>query len=190
MKLVAFGTSFTSRGKWPVETGRKLAECSGHKVDVTVVAQAGATTEWGLQNVDRVVEAKPDIITIEFYGNDSAIDELITVSRSNENFKTIVSEIRAKLPEVRIVYVIMNPVSGLRGWIRPWMESYISAQVETTKSFGGEVVDLRPIWNQFSSDELKKFIPDGIHASPTVANVLVSDQLSKVLAGGDCTLQP
>lgn len=186
LKVVAFGTSLTSRGGWPEAVGGELAACIARPVDVVTVALAGSTTEWALGQVRRVIDEKPDIILIEFYGNDSAMNRWMSLSTSRANFATILDSLRGGAPEARVVMMAFNPVWGIRGWVRPFFSSYIDAHREAIVERGMDYIDLRPIWQALSPADLDGAIPDGLHPRPEISARLVAPPLARFLAGGRC----
>ncbi|MGO7888528.1 SGNH/GDSL hydrolase family protein, partial [Rhizobium ruizarguesonis] len=80
-----------------------------------------------LTQIDRVVAEQPDIILIELYANDATLHRFASLAQSRKNIGDILDQLRQRLPQERIVVMAMNPCSGLRGLIRPFVDSYISA---------------------------------------------------------------
>ncbi|WP_414899675.1 SGNH/GDSL hydrolase family protein [Rhizobium cremeum] len=186
LKIVALGTSLTSRGGWPEMLGEELSACLQEPVTVKTVALAGSTTDWALGQIARVTEEKPDIVLVEFYANDAAINRWMSVSTSRSNIAAILDGLRAGAPQARIVIMAMNPVSGLRGWMRPFLSSYIDAHREEAESRGMGFVDFRPAWNAMSEADREEAIPDGLHPQPEKAGMVMAPILSRYLAGNGC----
>ncbi|MDV4153468.1 SGNH/GDSL hydrolase family protein [Rhizobium brockwellii] len=186
LKIVAFGTSLTARGGWQsaLETG--LSACLQRPVNVESVAKSGETSLWALTQVDRVIAAQPDIILIELYANDATLHRFVSLAQSRKNIGDILDQLRQRLPQARIIVMAMNPFSGLRGLIRPFADSYVSAHQAEAKKRGLEFVDHRPNWERLTPDDLATAIPDGVHPQPDMASKIIAPELVKRIAGNDC----
>lgn len=186
LKIVAFGTSLTARGRWQpaLETG--LAACLHRPVKVDSVAKSGETSLWALTQIDRVIADQPDIILIELYANDATLQRFVSLSRSRENIGDILDRLRQRLPQTRIIVMAMNPFSGLRGLIRPFVDSYISAHQAEAQKRGLEFVDHRPNWERLTPDDLATAIPDGAHPLPDIAAKIIVPELVRHIAGRNC----
>lgn len=185
LKIVTFGTSLTARGGWQATLGEKLGACLERPVEVDTVALSGSTTEWALTQTDKVAALKPDIVLVEFYANDAALDRLITLGGSRENIGKILDALRAGAPKARIVSMTMNPISGLRGWIRPRLSAFVAAHREAAAERGIETVDFGPLWEALPPDELAAAIPDGAHPLPEAARRIIVPELVRRLGGCD-----
>lgn len=183
LRLVTFGTSLTERGGWQEPLRIELENCLGRPVDITVIAKSGSTTEWALTVLDDVLAAKPDIVLIEFYANDGALNRLMTVGRSRANMETILDRLQKGLPDARIIMMAMSPISGVRGLIRPFLGSYIAAHRDAAEKRGIEVVDHTPGWSKLSANELAAAIPDGSHPLPAVASAIIVPTLVREICG-------
>ncbi|QPB24039.1 SGNH/GDSL hydrolase family protein (plasmid) [Rhizobium sp. 007] len=186
LKIVAFGTSLTSRGGWPQVLEKELGACLKQPVSIKIVALAGATSEWALSQVAWVTAEQPDIVLVELYANDAALDRFIRLSTSRTNIAMILDGLHAGAPQARIVVMAMNPVSGLRGWMRPFLDSYIAAHRQAAESRGMGFVDFRPAW--FALPELERIeaIPDGLHPKPEKAGEIMATMLVRYLVRGLC----
>jgi hypothetical protein len=80
----------------------------------------------------------------------------------------------------------MNPFSGLRGLIRPFVDSYVSAHQAEAEKRGLEFVDHRPNWERLTPDDLATAIPDGGHPQPDMASKIIAPELIKRIAGKNC----
>jgi lysophospholipase L1-like esterase len=186
LKIVAFGTSLTARGGWQpaLETG--LAACLQRPVKIESVAKSGETSLWALTQIDRVVAEQPDIVLIELYANDAALQRFVSLAQSRKDIGEILDQLRQRLPQARILVMAMNPFSGLRGLIRPFVGSYISAHQAEAEKRGLEFVDHRPNWQRLTPGDLAAAIPDGAHPLPDIASEIIVPELVKHIAGGDC----
>ncbi|MGO4834605.1 SGNH/GDSL hydrolase family protein [Rhizobiaceae sp. 2RAB30] len=183
MHLVTFGTSLTARGGWQEPLRAKLEKCLSEPVEISVIARSGSTTDWALAEVANVVAARPDIVLIEFYANDAALNRFMTVGRSRANIEMILDKLREGLPNSRIIMMIMSPISGVRGLIRPFLSSYIEAHRAAAEERGIEVVDHTSGWSKLSPSELDAAIPDGSHPLPEVATRIIVPTLTREICG-------
>ncbi|MDF0700201.1 SGNH/GDSL hydrolase family protein [Rhizobium sp. MC63] len=186
VKIVAFGTSLTARGGWQAGLEAKLAACLQRTVRVESVAKSGETSAWALTQLDRVVAEAPDIILIELYANDATVHRFVSLAQSQRNIGEILDQLHRRLPRARIILMAMNPFSGVRGLIRPFVGSYIAAHQAEARKRGLEFVDHRPRWERLSPDDLAAAIPDGAHPRPEVAARIIVPTLVGHIAGRDC----
>lgn len=182
--VVALGTSLTARGGWQAELARRLGDAAGHPVEVKTVAKSGGTSEWALDHLAEVVALRPDVVLIELHANDGAIDEWISPARSGANMDAILRSLRRDLPTSRFVVMAMNPMHGLRGAIRPFMSWYVDAHRDAAARNGAAFLDIGPMWNQLSDEDIRRAIPDGAHPSPEAAARIVAPTIATFLEGG------
>ena len=187
MKIVAFGTSLTARANWPEKLGAALQACTGKAITVDKVAKSGETTRWGLTQLDRVVALQPDVVLIELYANDAAMNRLIGVGESRANYAAILDRLRASLPKARIYSMSMNPMLGLKRMLRPSLSGYIAAHRQETEARGLGYIDNLPNWERLDGTELARIIPDGSHPLPDEASKIIVPELVRVLSGGECS---
>ena len=185
-RIVTFGTSLTARGGWQKPLEERLTACLERPVSVLTVAKSGETTQWALASVQEVVGLKPDVVVIEFYANDAAVNRFMTTGRSRRNFADLLAALKQQLPQTRLIVQTMNPMFGLRGMIRPFLSSYIAAHREEAERQGAETIDYTPGWAAFSPAELERAIPDGGHPLPHVASGIIVPRLARQIAGRDC----
>jgi lysophospholipase L1-like esterase len=185
-KIVTFGTSLTERGGWQLPLQDALSKCLGRPVLVDSVARSGATSEWALEKIGDVVAAKPDIVLVEFYANDAALNRFVTVGRSRQNMAKILGELKQQLPHTRIIVMGMNPIFGIRGFIRPFINSYIDTHRQLAIEMGIDFYDNQPAWAELSPDELAAAIPDGSHPLPQAASAVIVPGLTQEIASGKC----
>lgn len=131
---------------YPELVRRHLAERFRGEVEMKNLAVGGTDTGWGLTQIDKVVEAKPDLVILAFGMNDSA-------GRSpdsyRENTKNMIAKIREKLPECE--FVLVASMLGNRDWIRLKAE-YFPQYRDALKELVGPGValaDLTAIWAAF-----------------------------------------
>jgi lysophospholipase L1-like esterase len=182
MIVVALGTSLTETGGWLQPLGRVMAKRSGRPVTVHNFGKSGANSSWGVTQVGRIVVTRPDIVLVEFSVNDAAWLKGIALSQSRKNIEEIVGRIRAEHPRVELYLMTMNPVSGLRRWIRLSLNSYYDLYRELAKELGVSHIDHRPSWNTLTGPQLATAIPDGLHPTPEMAVRVMVPTIARAIA--------
>jgi lysophospholipase L1-like esterase len=172
-RVVTFGTSLTARGGWQDALAASLEKCIGREVTVEKVAESGAASDWAVTEIDRVIALQPDVILVEFSTNDAALNRLFTIGSSLRNMEVIFSAFQQRLPEARVISMAMNPVHGLRGIMRPYLDSYIEAHRRLALDRGFEFFDNRPAWGKLSQETINMAIPDGAHPLPEWASIVI-----------------
>jgi alpha-L-rhamnosidase len=177
LTIATFGTSLTQRGGWQAPLREEMRVCLDRPIRVTNRAKSGETSRWGLRNIDAVLADEPDIILIEFAVNDASLNRLVGLSRSIENMRAIIAAFRARNKDVIIVVQAMNPIWGIRRWIRPFLDDYRNAHARLAQELGVGFLDHRPIWAVFPEDEIKRIIPDGAHPLPDFSARMIAGHI-------------
>ncbi|MBL8655096.1 MAG: SGNH/GDSL hydrolase family protein [Alphaproteobacteria bacterium] len=180
------GTSLTANQLWPKAVASRLRLCTGREASVEIVAGSGETSAWGRQQTDRVANLHPDVVLVEFAVNDGTLQRFMTVRASVENMTAIVTSLRARNPAVRIIFMRMNPASGIRGWIRIRRGAYEAAHRELASRVNVEYVDFSDRWSSLTPIDLKRVIADGIHPDPAAAARLMAPTLANLIGGARC----
>lgn len=186
MRVVTFGTSLTARGGWQDELSAALNRCLGTEVDVINLGKSGAASDWGVQAVESVIAAKPDIVLIEFSVNDAALHRGVRLEQSRANIRTIVSKIREAHPQAKIYLMAMSPVLGWRGLLRPFLDGYYDSYLPLSKELNVGFIDHRPAWRALGDAELRSAIADGAHPDPAVARKIIVPRIVQSIAGPSC----
>ena len=131
---------------YPELVRRQLAEQFRNSVEMKNLAVGGTDTGWGLTQIDKVVEAKPNLVILAFGMNDSA-------GRSPQSYqettKKMIAAIREKLPECE--FILVATMLGNRDWTRlkheafPQYRDVLKELVEP----GIALADLTSIWEGF-----------------------------------------
>lgn len=188
MKIVTFGTSLTARGGWQAPLKTALSACRHDPVDIAIIAQSGVPSDWGLANLDRVIAEEPDVVLIEFYANDAALNRFVTPGHSRATIAAIFDGLKTRLPQARVISLVMNPMSGLRGyWARPFLGTYIEGHRAAADERGILTIDFRPDWARLYGDALDTVIADGVHPAPDAAAAVMVPPLAEALSPG-CTI--
>jgi hypothetical protein len=186
LKIVSFGTSLSANGGWQPALQVQLAACLDRPVEIETIALAGSTSDWALSQIDRVVAARPNIVLIEFYANDAALNRWMTVAGSKANFSAVLDRLAETLPQARLVGMGMNPMFGVRAMIRPFLARYIQAHRDAAAARGVEFVDHGPNWARLSDAQLSQDIPDGLHPTREKAAEIIAPELVRQLSKGHC----
>lgn len=183
-RVVAMGTSLTTRYDWPAALETRLSDCLARPVTVTPVAGAGKTSDWGVGQIDRVLAARPDVVVMEFTINDADLRRKLSPAASRERHLQILGEIHGALPEARILLVGTNPTFGLRGLLRLRPGAYLDLYVDL--ALGDPRIgflDLAPDWRaRLETAERRAILPDGVHPDPEVARAVMVPALSAAIA--------
>ncbi|HEX4794687.1 MAG TPA: GDSL-type esterase/lipase family protein [Humisphaera sp.] len=123
----------------------------------------GSTMADALYFTDRIVlPYKPHLIVVREGGNDLSTgttpDQLIA------EFQTFVDKVRAKLPETRIVFCLLNP--NPTRWSQADTRKKTNAMIKEFVA-KGKNLDYIEVWDQFLGPDGKPrtdlFLPDGLH---------------------------
>lgn len=182
--IVTFGTSLTARYDWPAALADRLAVCLDRSTDVTVVAGAGQTSDWGLTQIDRVIAARPNVVIIEFTVNDADLRQGVSPAQSLANHVRIIEALKAARPDIRILLLGTNPVFGLRGLVRVRMQTYLDRYVALAAADPQVgLLDLTGPWqDQIDREGWRTSLPDGLHPNVTSARLVVIPPVSAALA--------
>jgi len=125
---------------------RGLRHASGSEVDFKNLAKAGMDTRWGIDQMDRVIAEKPDLVLLAFGMNDAAArggDEYFG------NMKEMVSRLRA--PDRKGEVILVATMLGNAEWTAfPDMNRFTEFRdrlVELTGE-GVALADLTSMWKQ------------------------------------------
>lgn len=176
--IACFGTSLTTgrlSGSWPIKLQNKLNGVARRRVICYDVGQGSQTSAWGVANIDRPRNHRPDICLIEFSINDAVTTNGISIAQATTNLSTIVNALRAVNPAMLIYLMTMNGVPDLT--LRPNLEAYYQNDRDFAAANGCGLIDIRTVWGTPNYTDT----PDGLHPSeaavdakllPTVFNVL------------------
>ena len=131
---------------YPELVRRQLAERFQGPVEMKNLAVGGTDTGWGLTQIDKVVEAQPQLVILAFGMNDSAGR---SAKSYQETTKAMIAKIREKLPECE--FILVASMLGNRDWIRLKHEAfpqYRDALNELVEP-GIALADLTSIWTGF-----------------------------------------
>ena len=179
LTVIALGTSLMATPLWTGELRAQIERCTQRQVQLEVVAKSGMTSRWGLEQTSSLIEARPDILLIEFAANDANLRRFITRSESRRNHETIIRAVRQAQPKIKIFLIAINPTWGLRGfWIRPWLDRYYDLYVSLAEIEHVEFIDIRPRWGLGTIHET---IPDGLHPTPQAMERIAAPYIAEIV---------
>lgn len=184
---IAFmGTSLTAGSPWPDRVAEALAICLTHPVRALRFAQGGATSVWGIGQIEAVIAADPHIIVIEFAINDADLRHGLSLAASAATHHAILTRLKQALPEARIVLMTTNPAFGVRRLLRPRLPAYYALYQRLAVDQDTGLVDLTARW--LAAPDLAQKLTDGIHptegAVKSVVVPVVAPYLAAALGGG------
>ena len=190
LTIVFMGTSLTAAsGGWPALVAQSLEACRPNSVQALRIARGGATSAWGVSQLETVIALAPDLVVLEFAINDADLRRGISLTASEANHRAIVTRLKLRLPEVPIILMTTNPAIGLRRLLRPRLPAYYALYHKLSLETGAGLIDLTPRW--LTSPTLAQDLTDGIHPSPAAAASVVVPVVTAYLArlfGMDCGL--
>jgi acyl-CoA thioesterase-1 len=164
--LLAMGTSLTANYSWPRLLAEKLGRCLGVEIKVEVVARAGENSRNSVaQFVGRQL-MRPSIVLIEYATNDADWLDGISLYESRANHTRLFRRIHEESPQSNIVLMTMSPALGLRGWLRPHLDSYYDMYQELADMERIAIVDTRKAWQSYLKNPADQgALSDGLHPS-------------------------
>ena len=167
LRILILGTSLTSRGSWPEEVEARLGACAAIPVVVTRLARAGATSSWGLLALNdyfnHVGSKKPDVLIVEFSGNDASLYHGFPLYVSQKNHVNILDLARSK--GVDVFLATMSPAWGMNALERPGQSRYHALYRTLAAQEHVGLIDTAPTWADLPLAERSAFVPDGLHPS-------------------------
>lgn len=88
-----------------------LESVYGSKVTLKNFAIGGMATPWGLENIGKVIEVKPDLVILAFGMNDSGG---LTAEQYKSNTQAMIQAIRQNLPQTEII--LIATMLGNKDW--------------------------------------------------------------------------
>lgn len=203
LTIVAFGDSITLAGrqpedrKWTTLLQTRLAEALPARPCAVINAGVGGnTSREGLERIERdVLRHRPDIVTVQFGGNDATQDEQrsVSVCEFRKNLETICARIEGAT-DARTVLVTFPPIiDDWHGWnqdpffkTRGGPDGYIDQYRNATRDFARThnlpLADIdKALRTAIGKHGAKRFIlPDGVHLTAQ-GNEIVAGEVYRVL---------
>lgn len=178
---IALGTSLTARALWPERLERVLAACGFAAAPVTVMARPGADSGEGPALVAAAGPGPYHLAFIEFAINDADLWDGVSRSESLANHRRIIRDLRSRNPDVAVVMVTTNPVSGLQRLKRPRLMAYNDLYVRLAGDENVSLFDGSARWA--SPTPPRTALPDGLHPDPEAEAALYTPPLAALVAG-------
>jgi len=122
------------------------------------VGQGSTTSTWGLDNVFRVTQHRPDACLLEGFSiNDAVTVNSITIATARANKVAIKNALLAANPDMRIFVLTMNGVPDMS--LRPDLEAYYQDDRGFAAAYGLTLLDIRAAWGTPNYTDT----PDGLH---------------------------
>lgn len=176
-RLIFFGDSLTAGyGLLPEENyvhliSEKLKQ-DGFHLEVVNAGVSGDTTATGLARLDWVIKKGVDYFVLELGANDSM--KGISISEIRSNLKKIISRVREKNPEVKILLV---PMKVFPNYGPKYGKQFEKLYLEISES---ENVRLSPFLLEKVAGIRKLNLPDGIHPTAEGHRLLFSTMYEPV----------
>ena len=188
--IVILGTSL-SHGNWPQDLAQTLTACGIDPGPVTRITQPGASSHWGLAQLNRVIAAKPALVMIEFAINDADLFDGLGAKESRTTHVELVTALERALPEATLVFMTMSPVRGIRRLQRPFLARSYAMVRDVAAQTGAGLIDLTPRWHAYLDEaDRVEALPDGLHPTPQAfrdaALPSVVAQLAQAYGAGPC----
>ncbi len=178
---IAFmGTSLTAGDPWPDLVAERLQKCTHHPVRALRFAQGGATSVWGLTQVEAVIAAAPDMVLMEFAINDADLRRGLSLAGSRDAHRAILARVKQGLPKAQVVLLTTNPALGLRRLLRPRLPAYYALYHRLAVDHWTGLVDLTPRW--LAMPDMVQALTDGLHPSPKATAEVVVPAITSYLA--------
>lgn len=178
--VLILGTSLTSRGEWPAHLETRLRSCAPD-VRVERVARPGASSRWGLEALRRHLaeHEAPDVLVVEFSGNDAALARGFPLFVSRRLHRQIVAE--AREAGATVILATMSPGWGREAWERPGQDRYHALYRDLAREEGTGLVDTIADWRALSPERRAQWVPDDLHPTDEAMRAIAAAALEEVL---------
>lgn len=115
-------------------------------VKLTNLSVGGKSTPWGIDQIDHVVDAQPDLVIIAFGMNDAARRSAEEYAR---NTQQMINKTRQSLPNAE--FILIATMLGNRNWTTLKHEVFPQYRNELAKLTGPGIAlaDMTSVWNEF-----------------------------------------
>jgi acyl-CoA thioesterase I len=168
--IVAFGDSLTAGygvppGKSYPDDLQRLLDAAGYKYHVVNLGVSGDTTSDGVQRLPDVLAAKPEIVILEFGGNDGLRGLPLSTSRANQI--TMIQTLQRA--DIRILLAGMTLP---RNYGSDYIRSFESIYTDLAKQFH---LALIPFLLEGVGGHPELTQPDGIHPTAPGCEIVASN---------------
>lgn len=169
--IAIMGTSLTTdiyaRG-WPDDLEKELQVGKRARVRTHALGYPGASSNWGLANVQPIINLRPRVALIEFindafYLYQATPPENMTLSLSASNFNGIVDAIQAGSPGTAIyLMTLVKPTAAAVASFYPTLAAYDAQLPDIATAQGVGFIDLRAVWGD-PANYPGEYPADGVH---------------------------
>jgi lysophospholipase L1-like esterase len=162
--ILILGASLTSGQAWPGELQSALRDCAPDAV-VQPLARAGMGSDWGRAALARYLDlARPDIVIVQFAGNDASLAHGVTLAASAANLRAITA--MAQVAGAQIFLATMSPAFGREVAERPGLARYLALYRRVAAETGAGLIDTEGDWQALPEAARQLLMPDGLHPTP------------------------
>jgi acyl-CoA thioesterase-1 len=194
--IVVFGDSITAAKeqpeskRWPSLLAQRLQKAApDRRIRVVNAGVGGNTSREALARIEKdVLSHRPDVVTLEFGGNDATDDPArhVDLKEFERNMATMVAKIRKVNPQAAIVIVTFPPVIDSRhahGAMRGGLDRYVESYRESARRFAKDrklrLVDLDAVIRPRAEQNV---LADGVHLT-VEGNEAAAQAVDRVVRG-------
>ena len=185
LRIVVLGTSLGHRALWPEAVGQALSDCLGRPVGIGRLTLPGASSDWGLTQVDAVAAQAPDLVTVEFAINDADLWDGLSLQESRANLARMVAEFGGR--GVAVLLVGTGPVGRVAAMKRPFLPVFQDIYPELAREEGTGFFDAERRWRALPG--WRTALADGVHPDPATEAEVVVAPMARMIGrafGADC----
>lgn len=184
--MVCFGTSLTEGSGWV-----KLLKKELPKWYIINFAKGGMNSNWGIDNIHKMLRLKPKVVLMEFAINDAYIGD--KPYYDTPNFNTSVANMKAmimmmKRKGIEVYLLGMNPpfdkfCFGRNPFgDRPAYTSFYSEHRHIAQACKAKYIDITSEWEKYrDSSYLDEYIPDMLHPTLKASKHIIVPTILKNL---------
>jgi lysophospholipase L1-like esterase len=160
---------------------KNLETVYGSKIVLKNFAVGGTVSEWGLQNIGKVVDVKPDLVILAFGMNDAGS---VPGAKYQANIRGMIDAVRKAQPQAE--FILVATMRGNPDWaVQDLFPVYRDALAELCKP-GIALADMTSIWTELLKH--KKYVDitgNGVNHPNDFSHRIYAQVLSCLLIPGD-----
>jgi lysophospholipase L1-like esterase len=131
---------------YPELVRQRLASYYHTQIDLINLSVGGKSTPWGVEMVDKVAAAEPDLVILAFGMNDAAA---LSAKQYGDNTAKMISLIRDRVPNSE--FVLVAPMLGNRDWTLLKHDQFpkFRDQLKALCQRGVALADMTSVWEEF-----------------------------------------
>lgn len=155
LDISTLGTSITAGNRWQPVVQQMLEGCGLGPVHIGNFGRAGQTIVWGLDHVGPAVQAKPDILIVEFAINDALFDKGTSPAEAERLTRLLISTAKRESPSTRIYLLITNDAQGQQAEKRPELKAHYESYRKLSLEQGVGLIDTESLWHVLGNRALR-----------------------------------